>query len=173
RDAANTAIRTAKTELAATQRALGELLDADLTPAAKTAAIPAARAAVTQAQHKIKTLTADRDTIPVELPANQIDPTAQRALQRAHRRGLVMMLRLLAYNTDTWLADHLNTYLQDPNEYRSITRTLMHTSGTITYTPDQITVTLHRPQAPRITRALTRLLQEINNTPPHMPGDPR
>jgi len=173
RDAANTAIRTAKTELAETQRALGELLDADLTPAAKTAAIPAARAAVTQAQHKIKTLTADRDTIPVELPANQIDPTAQRALQRAHRRGLVMMLRLLAYNTDTWLADHLNTYLQDPNEYRSITRTLMHTSGTITYTPDQITVTLHRPQAPRITRALTRLLEEINNTPPHMPGDPR
>ena len=73
------------------------------------------------------------------------------------------MVRLLAANAEHWLAHHLNTYLQDPNEYRSITRTLMHTSGTITYTPDQITVTLHRPQAPRITRALTRLLEEIRN----------
>ena len=173
RDTANAAIRAAKTALAEAQRALGELIDADLTPAEKNTAIPPARTAVADIQQKIRTLTADRDTIPVELPANQIDPTAQRALQRAHRRSFVMMLRLLAYNTDTWLADHLNTYLQDPNEYRAITRTLMHTGGRITYTPDQITVTLDRPDAPRITRALACLLEEINHTPPRMPGDPR
>jgi transposase len=173
RDAANAAIRAAKTELAEAQRTLGELIDADLSAAEKTAAIPGARAAVADTQQKIKTLTADRDTIPVELPANQIDPTAQRALQRAHRRGFVMVLRLLAYNTDTWLADHLNAYLQDPNEYRSITRSLMHTGGTITYTPDQITVTLDRPDTPRITRALVCLLHELNHTTPHLPGDPR
>jgi Transposase protein len=173
RDAANAAVRAAKTELAEAQRALGELLNADRSAAEKNAAIPGARAAAAEAQHKISTLTADRDTIPVELPANQIDPTAQRALQRAHRRAFVMMLRLLAYNTDTWLADHLNTYLQDPNEYRAITRSLMHTGGTITYTADQITVTLDRHHAPRINRALACLLEEINNTPPHMPGDPR
>jgi hypothetical protein len=173
RDAANAAIRAAKTELAEAQRALGELIDADRSAAQKNAAIPPARAAGAAVQHKIRTLTADRDTIPVELPANQIDPTAQRALQRAHRRGFVMMLRLLAYNTDTWLADHLNTYLQDPNEYRAITRTLMHTGGTITYTPNQITVTLDPPEAPRINRALACLLEELNHTPPHMPGDPR
>src|SRR6266540_3469488 len=39
RDAANAAIRAAKTELAEAQRVLGELIDADLTPARKTAAI--------------------------------------------------------------------------------------------------------------------------------------
>ena len=60
-----------------------------------------------------------------------------------------------------------------PNEYRAITRSLMHTGGTITYTPDQITVTLDRPDTPRITRALACLLQELNHTPPHLPGDPR
>ncbi len=173
RDTANAAIRAAKTELAETQRALGELLDANLPPAAKNAAIPAARTAITHAQHKINTLTTHRDTIPTQLPANQIDPTAQRALHRTHRRGLTMMLRLLAYNTDTWLADHLNTYLQDPNEYRAITRNLMHTPGTITYTPDHITVTLDPPDTPRITRALTNLITELNHTPPHIPGDPR
>jgi hypothetical protein len=173
RDTANAAIRAAKTELAEAQRALGVLIDADLTPAEKNTAIPPARTTVAETQQKIRTLTTERDAIPVELPANQIDPTAQRALLRAHRRGFVMLLRLLAYNTDTWLADHLNAYLQDPNEYRAITRTLMHTGGTITYTSDQITVTLDRPDAPRITRALTSLLQELNHTPPRMPSDPR
>ena len=173
RDAANAAIHAAKTELAEAQRALGELIDADLNAAEKNAAIPPARTAVADTQQKISRLTADRNTIPAELPANQIDSTAQRALQRAHRRGFVMLLRLLAYNTDTWLADHLNAYLQHPNEYRAITRTLMHTGGVITYTPDQITVTLDQPDAPRITRALTCLLEELNHTPPHMPGDPR
>jgi len=85
-----------------------------------------------------------------------------------------MTLRLLAYNTDTWLADHLNTYLQDPNEYRTITRSLMHHGGTITYTPQAITVTtLDRHDTPRVNRALTCLIDELNTTPAHMPGDPR
>jgi hypothetical protein len=84
-----------------------------------------------------------------------------------------MALRLLAYNADTWLADHLNTYLQDNNEYRAITRALMHHPGTITYTPHAITVTLHRHHTPRINRALTLLLDELNTNPTHLPGDPR
>ena len=49
----------------------------------------------------------------------------------------------------------------------------MHTGGSITYTPDRIAVTLDPPDAPRVHRALASLLEEINNTPPHMPGDPR
>jgi len=84
-----------------------------------------------------------------------------------------MALRLLAYNTDTWLADHLNTYLRDPDEYRAITRALMNHPGVITYTPQAITVTLDRHHAPRIDRALTLLLDELNTTPAHIPGDPR
>jgi len=84
-----------------------------------------------------------------------------------------MALRLLAYNADTWLADHLNVYLQDPNEYRAITRSLMHQPGTITYTPQQVTVTLDAHHAPRINRALALLLDELNAAPARMPGDPR
>jgi hypothetical protein len=42
------------------------------------------------------------------------------------RRGLLMASRLLAYNAETWLADRLNTHLRDPDEYRAITRSLMH-----------------------------------------------
>ena len=46
-------------------------------------------------------------------------------------------------------------------------------AGTITSTPAAITVTLQRPGAPRITRALALLLDEINATPPAIPGDTR
>ena len=84
-----------------------------------------------------------------------------------------MALRLLAHNTDTWIADHLNVYLQDPNEYRVITRALMHQPGTITYTDEQITVTLQTHHTPRVNRALGQLLDELNAVPAHVPGDPR
>jgi transposase len=112
-------------------------------------------------------------TIPAKLPANIIDPDARRAVHRASRRGLQMVLRLLAANAEHWLAHHLNVYLQDPDEYRATTRNLLHLAGTITYHPTSIHVELHQPTTPRLTRTLTLLLHEINNTPPHIPGDPR
>lgn len=173
RKQANAAIRAAKTAHTDAHRALGALLTSRATTAEKNAAIPAAQAAVTDTAARIKQATAARDAIPVKLPANQINPNAARALLRTHRRGLLMALRLLAYNTDTWLADHLNTYLHDPDEYRALTRALMHHPGTITYTPQTITVTLHRHHSPRINQALTLLIDELNTTPAHIPGDPR
>ena len=81
--------------------------------------------------------------------------------------------RLLAHNGEHWLAQHLNAYLQDPDEYRATTRNLLHLGGTITYTPHSINVELDPPATPRLTPGLTLLLQEINTTPPHLPGDPR
>jgi hypothetical protein len=173
RTQANTAIRAAKADLAEAQRALGELINADLPASDKNTAIPAAQHTLTHHQNTIHTLVTRRNKIPTQLPANQINPNAKRALQRAHRRAFVMTLRLLAYNTDTWLADHFNAYLQDPNEYRAIMRSLMHHDGTITYTPDTITVTLDPHDSPRVNRALACLTDELNTTPAHMPGDPR
>jgi hypothetical protein len=173
RTQANAAIRAAKTDLADAHRALGELLNAPTTAADKNRQIPTAQHKITDCEHKIRRLTTDRNKIPVQLPANTINPDAQRALQHTHRRALLMVLRLLAYNTDTWLADHLNIYLQDPNEYRAITRSLMHQGGLITYTPHTITVTLDHHQSPRINRALTNLIEELNTHPAHTPGDPR
>jgi hypothetical protein len=173
RKQANAAIRAAKTAHADAQRALGALLSGTTPAAEKNAALPAAQAAVAEAAARIKQATAARDAIAVKLPANQINPNAARALLRTHRRGLLMALRLLAYNTDTWLADHLNVYLRDPDEYRAITRALMHHPGMITYTPDAITVTLDRHHSRRINRALALLIDELNTTPAHIPGDRR
>jgi hypothetical protein len=86
-----------------------------------------------------------------------------------------MVLRLLAHNAEHWLSGHLNAYLRDDDEYRAITREtiIRGLAGTITFTPGAITVHLEQPPAPRVTRALTLLIEEINATPPAMPGDRR
>jgi len=86
-----------------------------------------------------------------------------------------MVLRLHAHNAEHWLANHLNAYLHDDDEYRAITRQtiIRGLAGTITYAPDRITVELQRPGAPRVARALALLIDEINHTPPAMPGDTR
>ena len=86
-----------------------------------------------------------------------------------------MVLRLLAHNAEHWLSNQLNAYLRDDDEYRAITRQsiIRGLAGTITYTPAAITVQLEPPGAPRIARALAMLIEEINYTPPVMPGDTR
>ena len=174
---ANAAVREAEKALAAAERDLARLLaDPDISPAAKNSElIPAAQKKIAAAHTKLDAAAAARDTIPAKLPANVIDPAAQVALLRTCRRGLQMVLRLLAHNAEHWLANHLNAYLRDDDEYRAITRQtiIRGLAGTITYTPQAITVQLHRPGAPRVARALALLIDEINHTPPAMPGDTR
>jgi transposase len=177
RKQANAAVREAEKALAADERDLAVLLgDPAITPAAKnTRLIPAAQKKISAASKKLDAAAAARDKVPAKLPANAIDPEAKTALLRAGRRGLQMVLRLLAHNAEYWLASHLNAYLRDDDEYRAITREtiIRGLAGTITWTPGAITVTLEQPGAPRIARALALLIDEINATPPAMPGDTR
>ena len=176
RKQANAAVRDAEKTLAAAERDLAALLaDPGLTPAAKNDRIPARQAAITRARKELAAAIAARKPVPAKLPANIIDPDAQTAVLRAVRRGLQMVLRLLAHNAEHWLSNHLNTYLRDDDEYRAITREtiIRGLTGTITYTPAAITVTLERPRSRHVARALTLLTDEINATPPAMPGDSR
>jgi hypothetical protein len=84
-----------------------------------------------------------------------------------------MVLRLLAFNAEAWLAEHFNAYLSDPDEYRAILRNLLHLGGRVDYASNTITITLDRPDSPRVARALQLLTEELNATPATMPGDPR
>ncbi len=176
RKRATTAVGTAEADLAEAERALARLLsDPTLTVKVKNDAIPTLQDRITRARAVVVSATASRDAIPARLPANEIDPDATRALLRTRRRALQMVLRLLAYNGEHYLATALNAYLRDDNEYRALTRATIPrgTGGTITYTPERIDVALDRPHSPRLANALDLLLQEINAAPPRIPGDPR
>jgi len=176
RKAATAAVRDTEKTLASAERALAGLLaDPAITPAAKNAAIPAMQNKITRARQAAAAATAARKPIPAKVPASAIDPGAKVALLRTGRRGLQMVLRLLAHNAEHWLSNQLNAYLRDDDEYRATTREtiIRGLAGTITWTPAAITVHLEQPRAPRIARALALLIQEINATPPAMPGDHR
>jgi hypothetical protein len=177
RKKATATVREAEKALATAERDLARLLaDPAISPAAKNCdLIPAAEKNITAARRKLNSAAAARDTIPAKLPANLIDPQAKVALLRTGRRGMQMVLRLLAHNAEHWLSNQLNAYLRDDDEYRAITRQtiIRGLPGTITATPGAITVELQRPDAPRVARALNLLIDEINATPPAMPGDPR
>jgi hypothetical protein len=176
RKRASAAVRDAQKTLDAAERDLAALLaDPGLTPAVKNARIPGLEKKIIRARTAAAATVTERDPIPAKLPANVINPDAQTAVLRAGRRGLQMVLRLLAHNAEHWLSSHLNAYLQDDDEYRAVTREtiIRGLAGTIEYTPGTITVTLERPASKCIARALELLTDEINATPPAMPGDTR
>ena len=176
RDQASAAVRDAEKTLAAAERGLAALLaDPDLTPAAKNDRIPGLQKDITRARAAVAAAVTARKPVPAKLPASDIDPDAQTAVLRAGRRGLQMVLRLLAHNAEHWLSGQLNDYLRDDDEYRAITRQtiIRGLAGTITLAPAAVTVALQQPAAPRVARALELLLDQINADPPAMPGDTR
>ena len=174
RKAARARLREAEAALAAAERELATLLTSpELSAAAKNKAIPPAEKKITTARNAVAAARTALKGIPAKLPASQVTPGAQKAILATRRRSLQMVLRLLAAAAEHWLGNRLNDYLRDPDEYRAITRHLLHLGGTITSTPRVIAVTLDPPAAPRITRALGLLIEEINAAPPRMPGDTR
>ena len=171
--AARADLTTAETEQAAAERALARLLAGPGSVADMNAALPQAHRRITAATAKLEAAKSALRPIAAKIAATGLDPDAKRAQPRLERRGLQMVLRLLAFNAEAWLAEHLNAYLADPDEYRAITRNLLHHGGTIDYTTKTITVTLDRPDSPRVHRSLELLTEELNNLDAHLPGDHR
>lgn len=162
-------VKAAETALAEAQRALGQATHADKSELETLkACVSTAESALTDARAAVK-------PIPAKLPANELDPNAKRATPQLASRALQMVCRLLSYNAELDLARRLNTYLGDPDEYRTIARNLLHLGGTIDYRRPAITVTLDQPHPPRVARALELLIDELSNDPPppHLPGDCR
>src|SRR5258708_8117907 len=122
--AATTALHGAENALTAAREDYAAMLADPAIPAAakNTRLIPAAQKKITKAEKELARAEAARGKTPAKLPANVIDPDAKVALLRAGRRGLQMVLRLLAHNAEHWLAAHLNAYLRDDDEDRAITR---------------------------------------------------
>ncbi len=173
RAAARKALRAAEADLVAAERALPQMLASGQSPAQMNAALPRVHERIDEAKTALDQAKATLHPIPAKIAATELDPNAKRARPRIERRGLQMVLRLLAFNAEAWLADHLNAYLTDPDEYRAITRNLLHAGGQVDYTDTTITVRLDRPDSPRVAGALDLLIEELNTTPARLPGDRR
>ncbi|MGI8809705.1 MAG: hypothetical protein ACR2KK_18065, partial [Acidimicrobiales bacterium] len=63
--------------------------------------------------------------------------------------------------------------LGDPDEYRAVTRNLLHQGGRIHFGTDAVTVTIDRPNQPRVARAVALLADELNENPAPMLGSRR
>jgi len=173
RTAARKRVADAQEELATAERALPQLLNGQGTPKQKNAALPGVHRRIDSAIAAAESAKTALRPIPAKVLATDLDPDAQLARPHLGRRGLQMVLRLLAFNAEAWLAEHFNAYLADPNEYRAILRSLLHLGGQVDYTINAITITLDRPDSPRVARALQLLTEELNATPTVMPTDPR
>jgi len=167
------AVRAAEAALASAERALGQAMAEPSTGGDYLGTVRRLRDEVAMAQDDLSEAKAALKGVPAKRAANDVDPTAQRATPRTERRSLQMVLRLLAYNAEGDLARRLNAYLADPDEYRAITRNLLHQGGRIHFGTDTVTVTIDRPNQPRIARALSLLADELNTNPAHMLGDSR
>ena len=133
--AARKTVKAAEAELVAAERALPQLLNGQGTPKQMNAALPGAHQRIRDAQTALAEAKAALKPIPAKVLATDLDPDAKRARPRLARRGLQMVLRLLAFNAEAWLAEHLNAYLADPNEYRATTRHLLHLGGHVAVHP--------------------------------------
>ena len=173
RTAARKTLVAAHDELATAERALPQLLNGQGTPKQKNAALPGVHRRIDTAIAAAEDAKTALRPIRAKVLATDLDPDAQLARPHLGRRGLQMVLRLLAFNAEAWLAEHFNAYLADPNEYRAILRNLLHLGGHVDYTTNTITITLDRPERPRVARALQLLTEELNATPTTMPGDHR
>jgi transposase len=173
RKAARTTVAAAQGDLIKAERALPQLLTSDGTPKQLNAQLPGLHRQITKATAALEAAKTALRPIPAKVLATDLDPNAQRARPRLERRGLQMVLRLLAFNAEAWLAEHFNAYLSDPNEHRAILRHLLRLGGQIDYTKSQIIITLDQPDSPRVARALELLTQELNATPASLPGDRR
>jgi transposase len=166
-------VAAAEKALIAAERALPQMLAGPGSPKQMNAALPGLHRQIQKAAAALEQAKTDLRPIPAKIAATDLDPDAQRARPRLERRSLQMVLRLLAFNAEAWLAEHFNAYLTDPNEYRAILRHLLRLGGQIDYTRTQIIITLDRPDSPRVARALTLLAEELTATPATLPGDRR
>jgi hypothetical protein len=167
-------VAAAEAALVAAERALAQALcDPDRGAEEINAATAGLHGDIEKAKEALAVEKEALKKVPAKVPATELDPRAERAKMRLERRGLQMVLRLLGFNAEAWLAEHFNVYLGDPDENRAIMRHLLHLGGSFSYERSSITVTLDRPDTPRVARALELLADELNASSPRLPGDRR
>ena len=168
-------VKTAKKTLADATAARQEKLAALRSPAPGTStmitsqALATLDAPVSAARRDLDAATAAARTIPAKIPLAEHNPDMVRL--DTETKLITHAIRMAACNTETILARALNGhYARAGDEAYALIREALHTSGDITTHGNVLNIRLDPLSAPRRTRALAALCEQLNTAPATYPG---
>ncbi len=169
------AVKTAKKALAAAEAAREARLAALRRPAPGTAAVITSQALarldapVDAARRDLQAAQAAARAVPAKIPLSEHNPDMVRL--DTETKLITHAIRMAACNTETILARALNGhYARAGDEAYALIREALHTSGDITTRGNILHIRLDPLSAPRRTRALAALCEQMNTTPATYPG---
>src|SRR5487761_1379490 len=169
------AVKTAKKTLAAAEAARQAKLAALRSPAPGTAvvitnqALARLDAPVGAARRDLQAAQAAARTVPAKIPLAEHDPAMVKL--DTETKLITHAIRMAACNTETILARALNhCYARAGDEAYALIREALHTSGDITTRDGVLHIRLDPLSAPRRTRALAALCEQLNTAPATYPG---
>jgi len=172
---ASAAVTAAKKDLAAAAAARQDKLAALRSPAPGTAAVitntmlAELDAPVDAARRKLDAARAAAKAVPAKIPLSQHNPDMVKL--DAQTKLITHAIRMAAYNAETILARALNGhYARAGDEAYALIREALTASGDIIPDGGILTIRLDPLTAPRRTRALAALCDQLNATATRYPG---
>jgi len=107
---------------------------------------------------------------PTKVPAATLTGSATRATMNTDRRNVVNAIKIATYNAERLLARHFFRHYQDPRDWLTVFRAVLHLPGSVMRDGESVRVTLRPPDQPRVHRALAAMLDDINRTDPRLFG---
>ena len=139
---------------------------------ASQAATPKTRRAMHAIEQRLVRLEHRLKQTPAKVPARRVPGRKrQRATLKSDRHDLVTAVKLATYNAERLLARRFFRHYEDPRDWLTTFRSLLHLSGTLSQLPNgTIDVALRPPDTPRVRHALEAFLGELNAATPKMFG---
>ena len=169
------AVKTAKKTLTAAETAREARFAALRSPAPGTAtvitnqALARLDAPVDAARRDLQAAQAAARAIPAKIPLSEHNPAMVRL--DTETKLITHAIRMAACNTETILARALNgRYARAGDEAYALIREALHASGDITTRGNVLHIRLDPLSAPRRTRALAALCEQLNTAPATYPG---
>jgi hypothetical protein len=111
-------------------------------------------------------------SLPARVALSSLGPLPQ--VPRLERKLITDVVKIAAYNAQSWLADRLAHHYTNANDVNDLLRSFAELSGTLTLQSDGgLRVCLEPPDLPLHRRALTGLCADLNLSQPVFPGTDR
>ncbi|MGZ3601818.1 MAG: putative transposase [Ktedonobacterales bacterium] len=111
-------------------------------------------------------------SLPARVPLSSLGPLPK--VPRLERKLITDVVKIAAYNAQSWLADRLARHYTNTNDVHDLLRSFAELSGTLTRQPDGgLRVCLQPPDLPLHRRALAGLCADLNLAQPLFPGTDR